>query len=215
MSDYDLDESDDDAFGDDNDGGGGEEDEDNTSDGMEKYISNGGRRNSDSHTGGGAAKLPVSVSTEGVLSLTIIRCTDLIAADLNSSSDPYVVIALCETGQTTRTRRTKTIMKTLNPEYGKGFDFVLSNPGTAKIVLNVYDEDLLGSDDYLGSTTIRVAEIIANESLRLDGPRKLEGVSNGEIIVKAVYRPLAAQELDTRNESPRRLSNLSNLSTLT
>ena len=129
---------------------------------------------------------------EGVLSFTVVRATNLIAADLNGTSDPYCVVALMETGQNTITSRSGTCQRTLNPEFGKRADFRIRSPRQARVVVNLYDEDRLGTDDFLGSASLAVKDVIGNNGLRFEGPMPLEGVDKGTLVVQAVWYPIAA-----------------------
>ena len=147
-----------------------------------------------------------STTSEGVLSLTIVRGANLIAADFNGTSDPYALVALCERGEAIVQRKTNTCAKTLNPEFGMRFDFFLKNPYTSKIIISVYDEDLLGDDDFLGSVTILIRDVLTRENLTFNGPLKLSDVNRGEIIVKAVWYPVLPLK---RNPNLRRISNIS------
>ena len=106
------------------------------------------------------------------------QCADNLGADPSSTarSCPIALFAQQETGQNTVTKRTRTCPKTLNPEFGTRTDFKIRSPRLAKVVVNVYDEDCLGTDDFLGTATLPIKDVIANNSLRFEGPVTLDGV---------------------------------------
>jgi calmodulin len=91
---------------------------------------------------------------------------DLTAMDFGGTSDPYVRVKLL--GRKTLRkgkfkwvvldqRKTKTVDKSLNPEWGATFEF--ANPrrfgsGWLKLVFEVYDADDLGADDLIGECSL-------------------------------------------------------------
>eukprot|EP00741_Cyanophora_paradoxa_P024084 tig00021726_g23259.t1 len=89
----------------------------------------------------------------GRLRVECIEARGLIAADINGKSDPYCVLTFGESGGKAGQKKTKTIYKNLSPVWRESFEFDVADPSEfLKIVL--YDEDLIGSHDYLGEVTI-------------------------------------------------------------
>eukprot|EP00927_Polykrikos_kofoidii_P047964 TRINITY_DN42227_c0_g1_i1.p1 TRINITY_DN42227_c0_g1~~TRINITY_DN42227_c0_g1_i1.p1 ORF type:complete len:614 (+),score=100.47 TRINITY_DN42227_c0_g1_i1:139-1842(+) len=86
----------------------------------------------------------------GVLRLTFVSGTDLVAADLTlggwTHSDPYVTVQVAQ-----EIWKSSTVRKSLNPEWSTGniatfLIFELSQ----QVRITVYDEDTVGSDDLIG-----------------------------------------------------------------
>lgn len=84
-----------------------------------------------------------------VLQVCIVQARNLPAADSSGTSDPYVEIKLGA-----QSLRTRTIPKTLNPQWGDCdfFNFLVWD-NTQVLHIRVYDEDTLSLDDYLGRVT--------------------------------------------------------------
>ncbi|KAK1218864.1 phosphatidylserine decarboxylase [Marasmius sp. AFHP31] len=93
------------------------------------------------------------------LRVQVAGCTDLLAGDLNGSSDPYVVVTLGR-----KESETPVIKKNLNPTFTvrNTFDFPISRElarGTGlKLKLVVWDKDWIGPGDYLGEVVLRVED---------------------------------------------------------
>jgi len=94
----------------------------------------------------------------------IYKAEDLAAKDFFGTSDPYVqvyreVIDSYEVeNPTQKIRRTATIRKTLNPEWYESFEFEV-DPQKHELVLDVFDENRLTRDDFLGRVTIPIHSI--------------------------------------------------------
>ena len=89
----------------------------------------------------------------GVLECTVISADRLRAADRGGTSDPYVVLS-CGA----KTERTHTKHKTLSPVWDEAFALEVQ-PGVAALELNVYDEDKIGADSFLGSVCVRLDDL--------------------------------------------------------
>ena len=90
--------------------------------------------------------------SDGVVSVTVISCARLLAADSNGKSDPYVLLGLGRAGAKAP-KRTKTKHATLAPQYHEHFDFSVVSNGPAvdyHLAVEVRDADAVGHDDVLG-----------------------------------------------------------------
>jgi hypothetical protein len=90
------------------------------------------------------------------MNLTVVKACDLPAADRGGTSDPFVQIKLAK-----HKVRTKTIKKTLNPEWNENYemkDLLL----TDKMVVTVWDYDVIGKNDLLGQVEIPLSKIELN-----------------------------------------------------
>ena len=70
------------------------------------------------------------------------------------TSDPYMK---CMHGQD-KLFQTKSIVKTVNPKWDENFIVHLDNP-FKPITLQVFDKDLVGSDDFMGEASIELSEL--------------------------------------------------------
>lgn len=129
-------------------------------------------------TGAGTKDLPLTPASAeserpGVLKVTVLSAKELMAANTNGFSDPYVSMT-CENTK----HKTKHIKRTLNPEWRETFAFPVANARTAEIVFNVKDYEMLGLNQPLGSARLPVSELGAYTEHKL----ALEGYS-GELAV--------------------------------
>lgn len=103
------------------------------------------------------------------IEVTIIRGEGLPAKDRNflgkkTSSDPFVEIKTHSSLSDARIwkshARTKTISKSLAPEWNETFHFTLSNfsknSSSISLILNVLDEDLLSEPDLMGTVSVQL-----------------------------------------------------------
>ncbi len=78
----------------------------------------------------------------------------LIAMDRGGTSDPYVK---CVQGQE-KLFQTRVISKTVNPVWGETFATFVDNP-FKPIAFQVFDKDLVGSDDFMGEAQFDLLDI--------------------------------------------------------
>ncbi|XP_054723978.1 otoferlin-like [Uloborus diversus] len=95
--------------------------------------------------------LPSNEPIHVLVRVYIVKATDLHPADLNGKADPYIVINL---GSKKTNDKENYISKQLNPVFGKCFEFEATFPQDSLLNVQIYDWDLLGSDDLIGETKI-------------------------------------------------------------
>lgn len=97
------------------------------------------------------ARVPPHMLESGTLRVHLQRASDLKAADRNGYSDPYVKLSLA--GQS---HKSKTIKKTLNPQWNETFEFsgVLRDLLAEALQLHVFDWDRATKDDPLGNASV-------------------------------------------------------------
>lgn len=88
---------------------------------------------------------------EVVARVYVVLGQDLAPKDAGGSSDPYVVVKL---GKTTKTSKENYRPNTLNPLFGHIFEVRGTLPLHKDLVVQVWDRDLITSDDLIGETTI-------------------------------------------------------------
>ena len=93
----------------------------------------------------------------------IIEGRDLPAMDASGTSDPYCdVYAVNSSNKVSERWKTKVINKTLQPTFNERFAFgVDSDLGEIHhIMIDMYDSDPLSQDDFMGTITIDLKEIV-------------------------------------------------------
>lgn len=95
------------------------------------------------------------------LSVRVIEARNLRAMDSNGFSDPYVKLQLGK-----QRFKTKVIKMNLNPTWDQEFSFLV---GDIKDVLklDVYDEDILQIDDFLGHLRVPLEDVLSADDLSL------------------------------------------------
>jgi len=90
------------------------------------------------------------------LVVTVVRCRRLSKKDAFSKSDPYVVLM----HNNTRFKTTY-IKNTQNPVFNQDFEFrgVLEHD---EIVINVFDKDTFGKDEFLGEVRVNKNDFVNN-----------------------------------------------------
>lgn len=128
----------------------------------------------------------------GILSVRIIAAYNLVNADtgiLGDVSDPYVTVRL-ESQSEKQRKRTHTINNDLNPKWNSSpFLFPIQHPED-QLLLEVYDEDMMGSDDFLGRMKIPLYRIIhgrANQPVRIRD--QLQDIETGELELEIGFSP--------------------------
>jgi len=101
------------------------------------------------------------VSGQTILRVHVIQARNLIAADSNGKSDPYVIVRVRETEQ-----RTERINRTLNPVWRATFEFghvrdYLTETDELEVIVKDYDR--LVRDDDLGAVRIPLWSILGND----------------------------------------------------
>ena len=87
------------------------------------------------------------------LMITVVSGQDLMAADRNGLSDPYVTI---DVGGVTR--RSRVMYKTLSPDWNERMVWSVSLPdiSSSTLKLAVWDKDRLSTDDLLGKASVQL-----------------------------------------------------------
>lgn len=82
--------------------------------------------------------------SEKLIYVTLVEGKNLPSADPNGKSDPY--LRLEYGGQK---KKSKIVKKTLNPVFNEEFTFEVGKSSDYNLYVEVYDYDVLVSDDYL------------------------------------------------------------------
>ncbi|XP_037936219.1 otoferlin-like [Teleopsis dalmanni] len=95
--------------------------------------------------------LPANDPIHVLVRVYIIKGTDLHPMDLNGKADPYVVLHL---GNKRISDKDNYVSKQLNPIFGKCFEVEATFPQDSMLTMQIFDWDLVGSDDLIGETRI-------------------------------------------------------------
>ncbi|CAL1542502.1 unnamed protein product, partial [Lymnaea stagnalis] len=90
----------------------------------------------------------------GVVNITLVEGSNLVAMDDNGLSDPYVKFRLGP-----EKYRSKFKSKTLNPRWLENFDLRLFDDQSSQLEITVYDHDTRGKDDFMGRAVIELSQL--------------------------------------------------------
>jgi len=90
----------------------------------------------------------------------VVSGIDLAKKDIFGASDPYVKLSLyvADENRELALVQTKTIKKTLNPKWNEEFYFRV-NPSNHRLLFEVFDENRLTRDDFLGQVDIPLSHL--------------------------------------------------------
>ncbi|KAL7677376.1 hypothetical protein ACOME3_003612 [Neoechinorhynchus agilis] len=124
-----------------------------------------------------------------ILRIKIVGASGLARRDIFGLSDPYVKLIL----QTTTNRtiidsaKTRVIPRTLNPQWNEEFLFRL-NPEKHRLVIEVYDNNRVMKDNFLGQIVVKLTSSIPTEVSPNDPLESIQGASRTlHLQKKAVY----------------------------
>ncbi|XP_077747953.1 E3 ubiquitin-protein ligase NEDD4-like isoform X11 [Canis aureus] len=95
-----------------------------------------------------------------ILRVKVVSGIDLAKKDIFGASDPYVKLSLyvADENRELALVQTKTIKKTLNPKWNEEFYFRV-NPSNHRLLFEVFDENRLTRDDFLGQVDIPLSHL--------------------------------------------------------
>lgn len=127
----------------------------------------------------------------GIISVRIIAAYNLVNMDtglFGDVSDPYVTMRL-KTQSDKQRKRTKTINNDLNPRWNSSpFLFPIHSPNE-DLLLEVYDDDMLSGDDFIGRMVIPLSNIVAHPNKPLRIRDHLQDIDHGELEVEVGFSP--------------------------
>jgi otoferlin len=98
-----------------------------------------------------APTLPLNDPIHVLVRVYVVKATDLHPMDMNGKADPYVVLQL---GGKRISDKDNYVSKQLNPVFGKCFEIEATFPQDSMLTVQIFDWDLVGSDDLVGETRI-------------------------------------------------------------
>ncbi|XP_076010302.1 multiple C2 and transmembrane domain-containing protein 1 isoform X3 [Genypterus blacodes] len=99
----------------------------------------------------------------GIVSISLIEGHGLQPMDANGRSDPYVKFRMGH-----QKYKSKTIPKTLNPQWREQFDFNMYDEQGGFVDITVWDKDAGKKDDFMGRCTIDLSVLSKEHTHRLD-----------------------------------------------
>ena len=126
----------------------------------------------------------------GTLTLSVVRARDLLPADSNGLSDPYVQMHVGNAVD--RAEKTKVIKKSLSPEWNETFVFELDRAQRLEyLTLECFDWDRLSANDSLGVVELDLDSLVHNQECVEWYKLIQEGETEdcGELEIKYVFVP--------------------------
>lgn len=99
----------------------------------------------------------------GIVSISLIEGRDLVPMDQNGLSDPYVKFKLNH-----QKYKSKTIPKTLNPQWREQFDLHLLDEEGGVLEISVWDRDMGSRDDFIGQCQLDLSKLSREKTHKLD-----------------------------------------------
>ena len=120
----------------------------------------------------------------GIVHVHVMQCRDLIVKDI-ITSDPYCILTLGA-----QTNKTKTVYKSLAPQYNEHFTF--SWDGCDNLQIDIYDKDEITKDDHMGRVEINLSPLLAKPDTVIEDwfqikHRKKEDKLQGEIYLSLSF----------------------------
>lgn len=150
-----------------------------------------------------AAKAKAEEGAGDILTVSVLRAAGLRNTDRGlfrrsgDCSDPYAVVSVGG-----RKLRTKTIDNCLDPVWNsEEYSFALA-AAESSLQIQVFDADLLTSDELLGEASVDVKALAAGEWIEL---KRSLGEGNGEIVLKARLERQGQQRLERARKARQQL----------
>jgi hypothetical protein len=123
---------------------------------------------------------------EGTLQVKVVKASNLVPADSNGKSDPYVTLSVGAF-----THKTKVVKKNLNPEWvDEVFLPDILDINAQKLVVKVFDKDVIGKDDPLGDFEFDLSELAKRPNRPTEKTIALENVAHGDVTLELTWMPM-------------------------
>ncbi|KAI0241778.1 Tricalbin-2 [Massospora cicadina] len=125
-----------------------------------------------------------SARNRGILQVKVLFAENLIPADKDGSSDPYVALSL-NGGKKSKTEVRK---NTLNPEFGQTFSFKVMDRINSTLRIEAFDWNQIQSHKALGYAEVALEPLPVETQVVEAFP--LAGVSSGAVTLELVFAPM-------------------------
>ena len=150
--------------------------------------------NDDTFGSGPNQRKPSDKQAPGLIHLNIVQAKDLIKADMIGKSDPFAVVTYGDKQYTT-----EIVKNNLNPQWNFEADIPYNPNYSDSLRIDIYDDDKLGKNKLLGSTTVDIPVLASQDPLdEIWFP--LDGVRSGQVQLSAEYVP-SSEDPNTRKMS--------------
>lgn len=137
----------------------------------------------------------------GILHVKVLRAIKLKKKDFLGASDPYVKLKLTE--DKLPSKKTTVKHRNLNPEWNEEFNFVIREPESQALQLNVYDWEQVGKHEKMGMNVIPLKDLPPDEPKEMtlnllktmDPNDPLNDKSRGQLVVELTYKPFKEEEM--------------------
>ncbi|KAI9299061.1 hypothetical protein K502DRAFT_322489 [Neoconidiobolus thromboides FSU 785] len=119
----------------------------------------------------------------GILQVRVIKAADLVSADKDGSSDPYVSLSL----NGNKKLRTKTKKNNLNPTFDELFNIEVTDRIKSILAIEVFDWNQIQSHSSLGSINLELKQIEAE--IKDEVTLQLENTKHGSITLELFFAP--------------------------
>merc|ERR1711913_243537 len=130
---------------------------------------------------------------EGTIHLIVKKAKDLEKKGMFGKADPYTKITLGK-----QSFKSPTIDNNQNPEWNYNVTLELLKDSPEDLTLEVFDEDIVGKDDKMGSTKISLHQIVESKTL-VNQWVKLKECKSGEVLISAEYLPVGAKPMEIKD----------------
>ncbi|ODV86448.1 hypothetical protein CANARDRAFT_27659 [[Candida] arabinofermentans NRRL YB-2248] len=122
-----------------------------------------------------------SMNDTGILDLAIVKANGLKAADRNGKSDPFVQILM----NGVKIYETDKVKKTLDPVFNEQLSFAVQSRSRSEVRCMVYDWDMAGDNDFLGSAVLDLTQLKPNEKV----PFEVKLDTQGTVTFSGIFKP--------------------------
>jgi Ca2+-dependent lipid-binding protein len=133
----------------------------------------------------------------GILRVKVIRALKLLKMDILGTSDPYVKLSLTGDKMPLAAKKTTIKKRNLNPVWNENFKFIVKDPTSQVLQLQVFDWDKVGAHDRLGTQLVPLKQLTPSEAkeftLNLLKDTNIQDPEDkrkrGQIVVELTYVP--------------------------
>ncbi|ONK80535.1 uncharacterized protein A4U43_C01F18910 [Asparagus officinalis] len=137
----------------------------------------------------------------GILLVKVINAHKLKKKDLMGKSDPYVKLKLTE--DKLPSKKTTVKKGNLSPEWNEEFKFVVKDPESQALEVNVFDWEQVGKHDKMGMNVVPLRDLTPDEPrtmtlnlLKNMDPNDTQNEkSRGQVVMELTYKPFKEEEI--------------------